>query len=114
VQGFAQNLEKLRSDLKSRYPEDTFYRREEFRPDFATYASQTVCTAQAMLELSAPAPQFVEYDASLDAALNDLIEHTREGREAVRSRNVSDYRDWYAGADARISAVRTVAFSVSR
>lgn len=114
LQGFATNLEKLRSDLRAKYPEDTFYRRQEFRTDFATYASQTVCTAQSMLHLTPPDQRFVEYDSTLDAALAALIEHTRAGREAVRSRNVSDYRDWYKDADQRIQDVRVTAYSRSQ
>ena len=112
LQDSATNLEKLRADLRSDYPEDTFYRREEFRPDFAEYASQTVCTAQSMFDLDPPDGRFAEYDAKVDAALTDLIAHTRAGREAVRSRNVSDYRDWFQGVDARIAAVRLAAASV--
>ena len=110
VQSFAVNLERLRADLRSKYTEDTFYRREEFRPDFAQYASQTVCTADGMLQMSAPDARFAQYEAALDAALQDLVAHTRAGREAVRARNVSDYRDWYRGADRKIAAVRTAAF----
>jgi hypothetical protein len=109
IQGFAQNLERLRSTLRAAYPEDTFYRRDEFRPDFAEYASQTVCTAEAMLVLSAPDSRYAEYDSNLDVALTALIEHTRAGREAVRKRNVSDYRGWYRDADEKINAVMAAA-----
>lgn len=94
------------ADLRGKYPEDTFYRRDGFRPDFATYADQTVCTAQGMIDLTAPDARFAGFDATLDAALGDLIAHTRAGRAAVRARNVSEYRDWYRGVDARIAAVR--------
>ena len=111
LQGLAVNLERLRAGLRAKYAEDTFYRREEFRPDFAQYASQTVCTADMMLQMSAPDARFAEYEANLDAALQDLVDHTRAGREAVRARNVSDYRDWYAEADEKIAAVRAAAFS---
>lgn len=114
LQGFATNLERLRAEQRIKYAEDTFYRRDEFRPDFAQYASQTVCTAQIMLDLEPPDARFVEYDATLDAALTELIEHTREGREAVKKRNVSDYRDWYADADRKIAAVRAAAYSQVR
>ena len=62
-----------------------------------------------MFELAPPDARFSAYDAKVDAALTDLIAHTRAGREAVRSRNVSDYRDWYSGVDARIAAVRLAA-----
>jgi hypothetical protein len=114
LQGFTLNLERLRSDLRSKYADDTFYRRSEFRPDFALYASQTVCTAEAMLQLSAPDARYAEFDSTLDAALGDLIAHTRFGREAVKSRNVSEYRDWYEEADRKIAAVRTAAYAQVR
>ena len=60
--------------------------------------------AQAMLDLTAPDTRFREYESTLDAALSDLVEHTRAGREAVRARNVSDYRTWFKDADAKIEA----------
>ena len=114
LQSFATNLEKLRADLKRKYPDNTFHRRDAFRPDFATYASQTVCTAQAMFDLDPPDARFAEYDSTLDALLTDLIDHTRAGREAVRARNVSDYRDWYRDADKKIQAVRNAAYAQAR
>lgn len=108
----SDTLTRLRADLRAKYAEDTFYRRDAFRPDFAAYADQTVCTAQAMIDVSAPDTRFREYESTLDAALQALIEHTRAGREAVRARNVSDYRKWFDGADARIVAVREAALAV--
>ena len=54
IQNSASNLENLRASLRGKYEDDTFYRRDEFRPDFADYADKTVCTAQAMLDLSPP------------------------------------------------------------
>ncbi len=106
----ADNLVKLRADLRAKYADDTFYRRDEFRPDFAVYADQTVCTAQAMAELTAPDARFAEFETRLDLSLNALIEHTRAGREAVRARNVSDYRAWFKDADAKIAAVHAAAY----
>ena len=111
VRTSADNLVKFRSDLRAKYADDTFYRRDEFRPDFAAYADQTVCTAQAMLDLSPPDARFEQFETKLDDALNALIEHTRAGREAVRARNVSDYRKCYEGADAKIEAVRAAAYA---
>ncbi len=107
IQNGVSALEKLRSDLRSKYPEDTFYRREAFRPDFAAYADETICTATALLALTPPDGRFENFESTLDTALTALIDHTRAGREAVKSRNVSEYRDWFDGADAKIAAVRT-------
>jgi len=111
IQNSTANLESLRAALRAKYDDDTFYRRDEFRPDFADYADKTVCTAQAMLDLSPPHQGFAEYDSALDAALADLIDHTRFGREAVRKRNVSEYRQWFKEADRKIQAVRAAADS---
>ncbi len=111
IRSSADTLTKLRADLRAKYSDDTFFRREGFRPDFAAYADPTICTAQAMRDLSAPDARFAEFDAKLDVTLADLIEHTRLGREAVRARNVSDYRRWFKGADAKIAAVREAAYS---
>ncbi|MGE3075268.1 MAG: hypothetical protein AB7N24_16045 [Dehalococcoidia bacterium] len=110
----AGRLEQLRATLRSKYPDDTFHQREEFRPDFADYASQTVCTAQAMFDIDPPDARFSDYDATLDTLLQDLIDFTRAGREAVKKRNVSEYRDWFDGVDAKISAVRQAANAAIR
>lgn len=108
----SETIERLRSSLRAKYREDTFYRREAFRPDFAAYADDTICTAQGMLDLTAPDTRYEKYEADLDAALTALIEHTRAGREAVRARNVSDYRAWFKRVDAKIAAVSTAANAV--
>ncbi len=110
----AENLERLRANLRSKYPDDTFHKREAFRPDFADYASQTVCTAQAMFDLNPPDARFADYNTNLDLLLEDLIAHTRAGREAVKKRNVSDYRDWFKGVDGKIAAVRQAANASGR
>ena len=107
----AATLDQLRSNLRAKYSDDTFYRREAFRPDFAAYADQTICLAEGMAQFSAPSPDLEKFEADLDRALGDLVDHTRFGREAVRSRNVSEYRDWFKDVDAKISAVRTAAFA---
>lgn len=107
----ADTLTKLRADLRAKYADDTFFRRSEFRPDFATYADQTICTARAMQALSAPDTRFAEFDSKLDVTLIALEDHMQLGREAVRARNVSDYRDWFKDADAKIAAVREAAYS---
>lgn len=105
IRNGAGALYTAREELRGKYAEDTFYRREEFRPDFAAYADETICTAQGLRELSAPVPSLEEFDRVFDSALADLIEHTAAGREAVRTRNVSAYREWFAGVDEKIAAV---------
>jgi hypothetical protein len=105
IRNGAGALYTAREELRGKYAEDTFYRREEFRPDFVAYADETICAAQGLRELSAPIESLAEFDQTFDAALTALIEHTFAGREAVRMRNVSDYREWFAGVDEKIAAV---------
>lgn len=107
----ATTIAQLRADLRAKYPDNTFYRRDAFRPDFLAYADQTICAAEEFLQLGPTPPALAQYDANLDRALTDLVEHTRFGREAVRRRNVSEYRDWFKDADNRVSAVQMAAFA---
>lgn len=100
-------LSALREQLRAAYPGDKFSRDAEFRIAFANYADTTNCVAQGLRDIKPPSIAFEMYDADLDAALQALIEHTAAGREAVRRRNVSDYRAWYREADLRIDAVKT-------
>ncbi len=102
-------LYQSREDLRADYPEDTFYRRENFRPDFIAYADETICTARALQELTAPIPALEGFERRLDAALTALVEHTVAGRDAVRTRNVSEYRDWFAGVDEVLGEVLAAA-----
>jgi len=112
VRTVSDTIFRLRESLRAKYDDDTFYRREEFRPDFAEYSKDTICTARALIAVEAPGGSARETKTSLDSALAALIAHTEFGREAVRARNVSDYREWYAGVDARVQAVRAAANAV--
>jgi hypothetical protein len=98
-------LAAARERLRAEYPGERFYRRETFRPDFAAYADRTLCLAQELRGLAAPTEPLAAWKAGVDVALEGLIAHTAAGREAVRTRNVSEYREWYRGVDARIEAV---------
>ena len=97
----------LREQLRAAYPGDKFSRSSQFRVDFATYADTTACVARTLKDLKPTTATFEQYDADLDAAVQALIEHTALGRDAVRRRNVSDYRVWYSGVDLKIAEVRT-------
>lgn len=102
--GALQLLEE-RERLREVYPTDTFFRREGFRPDFAAYADRTICLARELRAMGAPNERLASWKANVDLALDALIGHTVAGREAVRSRNVSEYRVWYRGVDGRLDAV---------
>lgn len=109
IRAGARELEQARERLREVYPNETFYRRETFRPDFAAYADRTLCLARELRGLPAPTDRLAAWKAGVDAALDALIAHTAAGREAVRTRNVSQYREWYAGVDAKLDAVEAAA-----
>lgn len=108
VRAGADELAARRERLRELYPTETFYRRDAFRPDFARYADATLCLARELRGLTPP-PRLEAWKARVDAALDALIAHTEAGREAVRTRNVSEYREWYRGVDTRIDAVEEAA-----
>lgn len=104
-------LLRSRDRFAAEYPDDTFYRRDAFRPDMAAFADELICTAAALRSLESPIAGFDDWTASLHLTLDELISFTRSGREAVRSRNVSEYREFRAGLDQRLAAVERVAFT---
>jgi len=104
-----QRIEDLTREFRLRYPNGTFYRRPEFRTDFADYANETICIAAGITKLDPPATDYLPEDANLEAMVRQLIEHTLAGREAVRTRNVSQYRAWNDGIEQKLDQVRAAA-----
>lgn len=111
VRASTASLLRLRDEFAARYPDDTFYRRDAFRPDMAAFADEMICTAEALRALESPIAGFDAWTAALHTSLDDLLESTRFGREAVRSRNVSEYREFREELDTRLAAVARVAFT---
>ncbi|MEP6870509.1 MAG: hypothetical protein ABI939_01530 [Anaerolineaceae bacterium] len=109
VRTAVERLATLRETLRNEYPGEKFSRDSRFRVDFAAYADSTVCGAQNLKNVRAPSPNLEPFDTNLEAALQALIEHTQTGRAAVKARNVTDYRAWFDGVDAKIDAVKTAA-----
>lgn len=93
-------------EFRGNYPTGNFSRQVEFREDFAAYADQTRCTGTYLRDLPPANSMYAERDATLDKALDELLAHTEFGREAVRQRNVSEWRQWRDGVDAKLNAVR--------
>ena len=93
-------------DFRGTYPSGNFSRKAEFREHFATYSDETRCTATYLRDLPPANPSFAERDGTLDKVLDELIRHTEFGRQAVRQRNVSEWRQWRDGVDAKLNAVR--------
>lgn len=101
-------LQNLRRSFSAQYPTDAFFRESSFRPDFARYADQSVCTAQQILATQPPAVdgQATHIDnPTLHSALNTFIAAMHDGRNAIAHRNVTEYRKWYAGIQAKLDAI---------
>ena len=111
VRNRTTDMLRARDRFASEYPDDTFYRRDSFRPDMAAFADELICTAEALSQLESPIAGFDDWTGALHLALDELVSWTRFGREAVRSRNVSEYREFRAGLDRRLAAVERVAFT---
>ncbi len=93
-------------DFRGTFPSGNFSRQVEFREAFALYADETRCTATYLRDLPPANPSFAERDSTLDKTLDELLAHTEFGREAVRQRNVSEWRKWRDGVDVKLNAVR--------
>jgi hypothetical protein len=57
--------------------------------------------------LAAPAPELEQFDTEVDGALSVLLDAMGAGRDAVRERNVSKYRDWLGSVDSDIAALKS-------
>jgi hypothetical protein len=105
-----QHLTDLRDSFRKQYPTDTFFRENTFRSDYATYADDSTCTAQQLLQTqlpNVPATQGAQIDTSrLTNALNAFILSMQSGRDAVASRNVTKYHDWYNDINNKVQAIR--------
>jgi hypothetical protein len=111
VNTYVDRLMQLREEERAKYPDRTYSSSDDFRVTFAAYADDTICTATNVIALQPAAPGTAACKTALDAAVNAYIDHTKAGRDAVKSRNVSDYRRWYDGVDAKLQAVMTAARS---
>jgi hypothetical protein len=101
-----RRLQNYADDFRAKYPSGNFSRQQEFRVDFADYADQSRCLANYLRGLGAIDPSDEGAVTAMNATLDDLLAHTEFGREAVRKRNVSEWRQWRDNVDARINAVR--------
>ncbi|MGH2608736.1 MAG: hypothetical protein ACRDHF_06555 [Tepidiformaceae bacterium] len=101
-----RRLQNYADDFRAKYPSGNFSRQQEFRLDFAEYADKTRCLTSYMRSLPPVTPAEEQAVTALNLVLDDLLSHTELGREAVRRRNVSEWRQWRDTVDAKINAVR--------
>lgn len=95
----ADRLARLLADFRATWPGNKFSSKSEFRSDFATYAGQASCLAGDMRALAAP-PRLADFQQRIGPILDDYLATLDSGRDAVRQRNVTKYREWNAAIDA--------------
>lgn len=94
-------LKNLTSDFRERWPDGRFYRQDNFRPEFAEYAGGSACITAALRALlvppgvnQLPSTRILEVKNRVDPLLLAFDAAFRDGTEAVRTRNVTDYRSF--------------------
>ncbi len=88
----ATRLIRLTNDFRARWPDGKFSSRTEFREEFTVYASNMTCAAMSLRDLKSAVPRYAEWDTRFDGVMSDYVAVMEQGRESVRTRNVSDYR----------------------
>lgn len=94
------------NDLLERWPASEPANSAEFRAAFATYASRVICLATNMRDLPIPGPAFDDFHRPFSVAMNQQIAIATAGRDAVRQRNVTRYRQWRARQESLAPQIR--------
>lgn len=106
-------LARLLSDFRGQWPDGKFSSKPEFREDFATYAGQAECLAETMKTLVAP-PPLSAFRSILGALMAEYETTLEAGKDAVRQRNVSKYRDWNRDIDTVAGKVHELSLQLGR
>lgn len=105
VQAGANRLNDLLNGFRAAWPDNKFYRSTEFRNDFVNYAGAAACLAADLARLAPPPGpgRAADIDKDLKAFLADYNNALKDGKEAVRARNTSDYRAWTKRMDELVA-----------
>ncbi|MFN0147501.1 MAG: hypothetical protein ACKVT1_13390 [Dehalococcoidia bacterium] len=105
VQAGSTRLNDLLTGFRATWPENKFYRTGEFRTDFVNYAGAAACVTADLARLTPPVTpgRAADIDKALKPFLSDYEAALAQGREAVRARNTSDYRDWAKKMDELVA-----------
>jgi len=95
------------NDLVQRWPASEPSASQEFRGAFAAYASRVICLATNMRDLPVPGPAFDDFHRSFAAAMDEQIAIATAGRDAVRQRNVTRYREWRTRQESLAPQIRS-------
>ncbi|GAB4329539.1 MAG: hypothetical protein Kow0010_13960 [Dehalococcoidia bacterium] len=102
-------IEELADGFTARWPERELRNRSEFRTEFVAFAHAARCEAAGLNALEPP-PFAEQYHAELTAQMQELSRIMDDGLDAVRARNVSEFRRW----DRRERAFRAEAVPALR
>lgn len=94
------------NDLLQRWPAAEPANNADFRNAFAAYASEVICLAANMRDLAVPGPGYDDFHRPFAAAMDEQIAVATLGRDAVRQRNVTRYREWRIREEALAPQVR--------
>ena len=93
-------IEAANLTFRTNWPNDAPSNRQPFREAFVAYAAGMECMAGDLKTLQPKGANYAEYNAAYDAAMEEVVEIAVFGRDAVRSRNTSKYRDWIKKVEA--------------
>lgn len=99
-------LQSLYLDFKSAYPTNSFSRDSEFRPAAAKFIDYSICHAKIFLAMQPPSARLQERYGPLYPLLDDYVAHLQAGRDAVRTRNVTEYHAFYDELERKMDAIR--------
>lgn len=106
-------LESLTASFRLEWPDRRFSSRAEFRTEFVAYAGASTCVANDLLALTpAGTARYVEFEARFEPLVQAYLDVMAEGTKAVRTRNVSDYRQFHRHLDEAQAALAEAASSL--
>ena len=103
-------LEDLTRNFRTRWPNDAPSNRIEYREEYVEYVRDVTCLASDLKALSPRGESLSAYDTQFDLLMDDTIAIAEFGRDAVKARNSSKYREWIRDVDAlpmRYDEIRT-------
>ncbi len=93
-------LENFSREIRGRWPNDEPSNRVEFRQDYVDYVRDITCLATDLKALSPRGEELSAYDTEYDLVMDETIALAEFGRDAVKARNSSKYRQWSRDVDA--------------
>lgn len=106
-------LESLTASFRLDWPDRRFSSRSEFRSEFVAYAGASTCLANDLIALTpGPDSRYAAFDANFEPLLRAYVGVIAEGTKAVRTRNVSEYRDFHRHLDDSLLALTEAASSL--